>query len=79
MTRPGFKADTLLGFYANRQVDDRHSLKTCPSGKIYFQHVTQLDISASFIRQMIAEQKNVSFLLPESVIKYIQAEKIYRA
>ena len=79
MTRPGFKPDTLLDFYANRQVDDRHSLKSCPSGKIYFQHVTQLDISASFIRQTIAEQKNVSFLLPESVIKYIQAVKIYRA
>lgn len=79
MTRPGYKPDSLIDFYLDRQVDDRHSLKSCPSGKIYFQQVTQLEISASFIRKAVAEQKNISFLLPESVIEYIQAKRLYRA
>ncbi len=79
MTRPGYQPDSLIDFFLDRQVDDRHSLKSCPSGKIYFQQVTQLEISASFIRKAIAEQKNISFLLPESVIEYIQVKRLYRA
>ncbi|MBT4146769.1 MAG: nicotinic acid mononucleotide adenylyltransferase, partial [Gammaproteobacteria bacterium] len=79
VTRPGFKSEELLDCYIDRQVDDRHSLKSCPSGKIYFQQVTQLDISASLIRKTIAEGKNSSFLLPESVIEYIQANGLYQA
>ncbi|RLA22804.1 MAG: nicotinic acid mononucleotide adenylyltransferase [Gammaproteobacteria bacterium] len=79
MTRPNFKADPLVDCYKDRQVDDRHSLKSCTSGKIYFQNVTQLDISATFIRQTIAEQKSARFLLPESVIEYIQVNKLYQA
>ena len=79
MTRPGYQPNSLIDFFLDRQVDDRHSLKSCPSGKIYFQQVTQLEISASFIRKAIAEQKNISFLLPESVIEYIQAKRLYRA
>ena len=77
MTRPGFAPDPLPDFYTDKRVDDRHSLKSCPSGKIYFQQVTQLDISATAIRQMFAENKSARFLLPESVIEYIQAKRLY--
>lgn len=78
MTRPHFKPDTLSAFYTDKLVDDRQSLKSYPSGKIYFQQVTQLDISATAIRRLFAEQKSTSFLLPESVIEYIQAKRLYR-
>ena len=78
MTRPNFELEPLSDFYTDKLVNDRQSLKLCPSGKIYFQQVTQLDISATSIRQMFAEQENTSFLLPESVIKYIQAKRLYR-
>ncbi|WP_428354381.1 nicotinate-nucleotide adenylyltransferase [Methyloprofundus sp.] len=77
MTRPGHKPDTLIDFYTDRLVDDRHSLKSCPSGKIFFQQVTQLEISASFIRKNFAGQTSNSFLLPEPVIEYIQARRLY--
>lgn len=79
ITRPHFKQIPLIDFYKNKQVDDRRSLKSCSSGKIYFQSVTQLDISATYIRQMIAEKKSASFLLPEVVIEYIQANHLYTA
>jgi nicotinate-nucleotide adenylyltransferase len=79
MTRPAFKPESLVNFYADRLVNDKHSLKSCASGKIYFQQVTQLDISATFIRQIFAMQRNPSFLLPEAVIEYIQAKQLYKA
>jgi len=79
MTRPGFKPEALVKFYADKLVNDKHSLKSCASGKIYFQQVTQLDISATFIRQIFAMQRNPSFLLPEAVIEYIQAKQLYKA
>jgi len=77
MTRPGFEADPLPDFYTDKRVNDRQSLKSCPSGKIYFQQVTQLDISATAIRQIFAENRSARFLLPESVIEFIQAKRLY--
>jgi nicotinate-nucleotide adenylyltransferase len=79
MTRPNFVAEKLPDFMSNKQVSDRQSLKSCPSGKIYFQQVTQLDISASFIRKVFAANNNPGFLLPESVINYIQTHRLYGA
>ena len=79
ITRPAFKPKSLVKFYADRLVNDKHSLKSCASGKIYFQQVTQLEISATFIRQTFAMHRNPSFLLPEAVIEYIQAKQLYKA
>lgn len=79
MTRPESRLETLIDFYRDKQVDDRRSLKVCPSGKIFFQSVTQLDISATFIRQIFADKKDSSFLLPVSVIEYIQENNLYQA
>ena len=78
MTRPLYELESLSDFYSDKLVENRHSLKSSPSGKIYFQQVTQLDIAATLIREMFAEQKSTSFLLPECVIKYIQAKRLYR-
>jgi len=79
MTRPTFQSQTIIKFFADRLVSDKQSLKSCPSGKIYFQQVTQLDISATFIRNTFAEQRTPNFLLPETVIQYIQAKQLYEA
>ncbi len=79
MTRPMMTPRLLNDFYRQRQVGDIHSLKSAASGKIYFQQVTQLDISATSIRRVFSEHKNPSFLLPESVIEYIQAHQLYGA
>ncbi len=79
MTRPSVEPARLSAFYADKQVVNRESLKSCTSGKIYFQQVTQLDISASAIRKMFAENKNPHFLLPESVIDYIQEKQLYKS
>ncbi|BCG63691.1 MAG: nicotinate-nucleotide adenylyltransferase [Methyloprofundus sp.] len=79
MTRPKFGAEKPPDFIKNKQVSDRQSLKSYPSGKIYFQQVTQLEISATFIRRIFAENNNPGFLLPKSVINYIQTHRLYGA
>ncbi|GAB3827112.1 hypothetical protein GCM10028895_38960 [Pontibacter rugosus] len=37
-----------------------------------------LDISATFIRQCIREEKSIRYLVPDAVAAYIQAHKLYQ-
>ena len=78
MTRPGFKIQNLDEFFKIRLANDSTELAHKLAGKLYFQQVTQLDISATAIRNMIAEQQNPGFLLPDSVIAYIRQHKLYQ-
>lgn len=52
-------------------------LKSCPSGKIHVHETTALDISATKLRQQIAEGITPRFLLPDAVWAYIQQNKLY--
>jgi nicotinate-nucleotide adenylyltransferase len=79
MTRPQFVPDALPSFYNDKLVTMRDSLKSCLSGKIFFQKVRDLDISATNIRHAFIEYKNPSFLLPEPIIEYIRAHNLYSA
>jgi nicotinate-nucleotide adenylyltransferase len=76
MTRPGFTIETLDGFFRARLADAKE-LAQAPAGKLCFQQVTQLDISATAIRAMIADKQNPVFLLPDAVLEYIQQHKLY--
>lgn len=49
------------------------------SGKIYFCDVTQLDISATFIRQQINEGNSCTYLTPKKVNKYIKKNTLYES
>ncbi len=79
MTRPQFIPRALPDFYNDKLVTVRESLKSCVSGKIFFQKVRELDISATDIRHAFIEHKNPSFLLPEPIIEYIRAHNLYSA
>jgi nicotinate-nucleotide adenylyltransferase len=78
MTRPGFEIQNLDAFFKVRLAGEITELAQNTAGKLYFQQVTQLDISATAIRNMIAEQQNPAFLLPDSVIAYIRQHKLYQ-
>ncbi len=77
MTRPGYKIEQLDAFFTARLTNDRTELAQNSAGKLYFQQVSQLDISATSIRNMIAEQQNPGFLLPDKVIAYIRQHQLY--
>lgn len=78
MTRPGFTIQNLDDFFKARLATEITELANNTAGKLYFQQITQLDISATAIRNMIAEQQNPGFLLPDNVIAYIRQHKLYQ-
>jgi len=78
MTRPGFAIQNLDDFFKAKLANELTELTHVSAGKLYFQQVTQLDISATAIRNMIAEQQNPGFLLPDTVIAYIRQHQLYQ-
>ncbi|MEQ1486247.1 nicotinate-nucleotide adenylyltransferase [Methyloglobulus sp.] len=79
LTRPGHRVGQLEPFFIERQTTHQTELKQELAGKLYFQAITQLDISATVIRNIFADRRNPAFLLPDSVIAYIKQHKLYQA
>jgi nicotinate-nucleotide adenylyltransferase len=77
MTRPGFTIHALMDFFRARLTNEIAHLEQSVAGKLFFQTVTQLDISSTAIRKMIAEKRNPGYLLPDNVIEYIHRNKLY--
>ncbi len=70
-TRPGLKQ-----MLEQRQMAGE-SLSQYPAGGIAFLPVTQLEISSSLIRELIAAGRDVHYLLPDNVYELIKQEKLY--
>jgi len=78
LTRPGYAIKSLDSFFNPRLANAKTELSKTPAGSIFFQPVTQLDISATAIRNMIALKQSPRFLLPDAVIEYIQQHQLYQ-
>ncbi|MDS4041219.1 MAG: nicotinate-nucleotide adenylyltransferase [Candidatus Competibacter sp.] len=81
MQRPGALEPflpVLEEFIASRVVYDAFALRQKPFGGILFQPVTQLNISATQIRALLARGQSPRFLLPETVLTYIHDRALYR-
>ena len=78
MTRPDVKTSlNCSDFLAKRLVNDKKSLHKHRAGLLLFQSVTQLAISATQIRKIIATEQNPQFLLPDSVITLMTEQQLY--
>ena len=66
----------LLNQLKDRFVD-ADDFKTKLNGAVCFVPVTQLDISATNIRQLWKDNKEIQFFLPDSVLTLIQQQNIY--
>ena len=60
-----------------RLIDDPDLLTEKPAGYVFPLEVTQLEISSTGIRGLIAAGREPRFLLPESVIRYINEHDLY--
>jgi len=78
MTRPGYKRHLLCDFLQARLTDQKQQLQKQAAGCLCFQNVTQLDISSTVIRELLAHGRDPRFLLPDAVIRYIKQHKLYR-
>lgn len=83
MRRPGLSepiwGEGLAGIIQKRQVETVEGLLGLAAGRLVFLEVTQLTISATSIRHLVAEGKSPRYLLPDPVLTLIQAQGLYMA
>ncbi|MCH9694395.1 MAG: nicotinate-nucleotide adenylyltransferase [Gammaproteobacteria bacterium] len=78
--RPGWKAPDigalgdLLSEHGTHRVDDLH---TALQGRIHIHAVTQLEISSTEIRELVAAGRDPRFLMPDAVRDVIEESKVY--
>jgi nicotinate-nucleotide adenylyltransferase len=75
---PATMDEKLTAWAAPRLCSSPSSLTAAPAGRIWFQDVTPLAISATQIRRLVALGKSPRYLLPDAVIALIAAEGLYR-
>ncbi len=81
--RPGFELDLaqlpadLFNEVKQRQVDSVKVFIEKQQGAILFMPVTQLDISATDIRQRVKHEKSIEEFVPPAVNNVIQQQQIY--
>ncbi len=82
MKRPGENAlyDARITDIIRQYIStDKQSLYSKLAGHILFQPVTQLDISATRIRQLLHSGNNPRYLLPDVVLQFIKQQKLYQS
>lgn len=83
--RPGFPVDTwqdrmpqpLAREYASRTLRQPLAVHLAPAGGIVIIPIAALDISATMIRDCIRAGASPRYLLPDSVLDYIQTKQLY--
>lgn len=82
MQRPGSRpawSEELESFVADKLTQQPQQLRQQTAGKILLHPVTQLDISATALRQRLAVGQAVRYLLPDIALAYIQDHRLYQA
>lgn len=81
--RPGYDLTAGLpaalgATLATRLTDKPDDLACAPAGRVFHHAISQLDISASHIRGLIATGRSPRYLLPDTVLNYIDQHHLYR-
>ena len=82
--RPGFPVEpaslpaVLASAFSARRTDDVGELGEAPAGRIVSFAMTQLAISATQIRKLLANDLSARYLLPDEVLDYIRTHFLYR-
>lgn len=82
--RPGFPVEIaslpheLATEFTDRRLPDVGGLNARPAGGIVTFAMTQLAISATQIRKLLANGRSPRYLLPDGVLDYIQTHSLYR-
>ena len=82
--RPGFPVEksslpnALASEFSDRQQSDVSCLGKAAAGCVVTFAMTQLAISATQIRKLLANGKSARYLLPDAVLDYFQLHQLYR-
>lgn len=61
----------------SRQASHASELKNTSSGRVLTVPTTMLDISATIVRDNIANKRSIRYLLPDTVLEYIETNHLY--
>jgi nicotinate-nucleotide adenylyltransferase len=83
--RPGYPIETwqaqmpqpLAREYASRRMQQPLAVHLAPAGGIVVSAIAALDISATMIRDSIRAGTSPRYLLPDSVLDYIETRRLY--
>jgi nicotinate-nucleotide adenylyltransferase len=81
MRRPGSSGPldpALQALCAERACATPEALRQAPAGRILMQDVTQVDISSSRVRDLIARALSPRYLVPDQVLRIIEDAGLYR-
>lgn len=83
MVRPSHKRQSGLSMFPAKvrkqmKILDDGTFQHVSGNKVYLHHVTQLEISATKIRESMSEGKSIRYLVPAAVEKYIKDKKLYQ-
>lgn len=81
LARPGWALpDTgpIATWLQAHSAENAGQLRSLPAGKILLQELRPLAISATEIRTLLAEGKSARYLMPQSVLEYIEEHHLYR-
>jgi len=81
LARPGWalpQAGEVAGWLQDHRLEDRDTLADGPAGGIVIEELRPLDISSTEIRQLLAAGLSPRYLLPQSVLEYIETNELYR-
>jgi nicotinate-nucleotide adenylyltransferase len=84
--RPGFPVQAwrarmpapLAGEYAARLAQSPLAVHGASAGAVVVLPIAELDIAATGIRHAVGEGRSPRYLLPDSVLDYIEAQRLYR-
>lgn len=76
----GLPLSEVLGeLLGERKLHHAEALQEKPAGGILFHPVTQLDVSATRIREILAQGRSPRYLVPDQVWSYICEQGLYRS
>jgi nicotinate-nucleotide adenylyltransferase len=81
LQRPGHGTDLPLELeqlVAQRRTSQPEDLQHAAAGRVLFWRVTQLEISASHIRALVAAGRSIRYLVPAAVLDEITRQGLYR-
>jgi nicotinate-nucleotide adenylyltransferase len=81
LARPGWRlprTGAVAQWLSSHRLDNPHALRQRPAGGVLIQELRPLAISSTEIRQLLAAGRSARYLMPQSVLDYIQQHKLYR-
>ena len=81
IARPGWalpRAGAVAQWLQEHRLDDPGELRQRPAGGIVIEELRPLAISSTEIRDLLAAGRSARYLMPQSVLDYIQTHNLYQ-